>query len=159
MEDAKGKLEEYSRQLEKAYNEKSTQLEEVQKRLASELNELKLKYNYENMVGKSRQMQEVFRLMDKVTDFNVPILIEGESGTGKELVAKAVHYNGPRRDRAFIIQNCSALTDTLLESELFGHVKGAFTGALQDRKGLFAEADQGTLFLDEIGRASCRERV
>ncbi len=154
LEEAKGKLEEYSRQLEKAYNEKSTQLEEVQKRLASELSELKLKYDYENIVGKSRQMQEVFRLMDKVTDFNVPILIEGKSGTGKELVAKAVHYNGPRRDKAFIIQNCSALTDTLLESELFGHVRGAFTGALQDRKGLFAEADQGTLFLDEIGDMS-----
>jgi len=154
LEEAKEKLEEYSRQLEKAYNEKSTQLEEVQKRLASELSELKLKYNYENMVGKSSRMQEVFRLMDKVTDFIVPILIEGESGTGKELVAKAVHYNGPRRDRAFIIQNCSALTDTLLESELFGHVKGAFTGALQDRKGLFAEADEGTLFLDEIGDMS-----
>jgi len=154
LEQAKGKLEEYSRQLEKAYNEKSTQLEEVQKRLATELSELKLKYNYENIIGKSGRMQEVFRLMDKVTDFNVPILVEGESGTGKELVAKAVHYNGPRRDKAFIIQNCSALTDTLLESELFGHVKGAFTGALQDRKGLFEEADQGTLFLDEIGDMS-----
>ncbi len=154
LEQAKGKLEEYSRQLEKAYNEKSTQLEEVQRRLASELSELKLKYNYEKIVGKSRQMQEVFRLMDKVTDFNVPILIEGDSGTGKELVAKAIHYNGPRRDKAFIIQNCSALTDALLESELFGHVKGSFTGALQDRKGLFEEADQGTLFLDEIGDMS-----
>jgi transcriptional regulator with GAF, ATPase, and Fis domain len=154
LEEAKGKLEEYSRQLEKAYNEKSTQLEEVQKRLASELSELKLKYDYGNIVGKSTQMQEAFRLMDKVTDFNVPILIQGESGTGKELVAKAVHYNGPRRDKAFIIQNCSALSDTLLESELFGHVKGAFTGALQDRKGLFEEADQGTLFLDEIGDMS-----
>lgn len=154
LEEAKGKLEEYSRQLEKAYSEKSLQLEEVQKRLASELSEIKLKYNYENIVGKSRHMQDVFRLMDKVTDFNVPILIQGESGTGKELVAKAVHYNGPRRDKAFIIQNCSAMTDTLLESELFGHVKGAFTGALQDRKGLFEEADQGTLFLDEIGDMS-----
>ena len=154
LEAAKGKLEDYSRRLEKAYNEKSLQLEEVQKRLDSGLSELKLKYDYENIIGKSRQMQEVFRLMDKVTDFNVPILIEGESGTGKELVAKAVHYNGPRRDEGFVIQNCSALTDTLLESELFGHVKGAFTGALQDRKGLFEEADQGTLFLDEIGDMS-----
>jgi transcriptional regulator with PAS, ATPase and Fis domain len=154
LEEARKKLEEYSYQLEKAYNEKSAQLQEVQSRLASELSELKLKYNYENIVGKSREMQEVFRLMDKVTDFNVPILIQGESGTGKELVAKAIHYNGPRRDKAFISQNCSAMTDTLLESELFGHVKGAFTGALQDRKGLFEEADQGTLFLDEIGDMS-----
>jgi transcriptional regulator with GAF, ATPase, and Fis domain len=154
LEEARKKLEEYSRQLESAFNEKSRQLQEVQNRLASGLGELKLKYNYENIVGRSREMQEVFRLIDKVTDFNVPILIQGESGTGKELVAKAIHYNGPRRDKAFIIQNCSAMTDTLLESELFGHVKGAFTGALQDRKGLFEEADQGTLFLDEIGDMS-----
>ncbi len=154
LEEAKRKLEEYSRQLERACREKSTQLEEVQRRLDSELSELKLKYTYENIIGNSRQMREVLRLVDKVTDFNVPILIEGESGTGKELVAKAIHYNGPRRDRAFIIQNCSAISDTLLESELFGHVRGAFTGAHQDRKGLFEEADQGTLFLDEIGDMS-----
>lgn len=151
---AQEKLQAYSLQLEQAYNEKSVQLEMVQKRLETSLGELKLKYDYENIIGKSTQMQEVFRLMDKVTDFNVAILVQGESGTGKELVAKAIHYNGPRRKKPFIIQNCSAITDTLLESELFGHVKGAFTGAYQDRKGLFEEADQGTLFLDEIGDMS-----
>ena len=154
LETAKGKLEEYSRRLEQAYNEKSSELEEVQRRLETSLGELKLKYNYENIVGTSRRIREVFRLMDKVTDFTVPILIQGESGTGKELVSKAIHYNGPRRSNAFVIQNCSAITDTLLESELFGHVKGAFTGAHQDRKGLFEEADGGTLFLDEIGDMS-----
>ncbi len=154
LERAQEKLKDYSQQLELAYNEKSLQLEEVQRTLEKSLGELKLKYNYENIVGKTRPMEEVFQLMDRVTDFSVPILIQGESGTGKELVAKAIHYNGPRKEEPFVIQNCSAITDTLLESELFGHVKGAFTGAYQDRKGLFEEAHQGTLFLDEVGDMS-----
>jgi transcriptional regulator with PAS, ATPase and Fis domain len=154
LEKAQEKLKEYSAHLEKAYNEKSMQLEEVQRTLEKSLGELKLKYNYENIVGRTRLMEEVFQLMDKVTDFNVPVLVQGESGTGKELVAKAIHYNGPRREKPFIIQNCSAITDTLLESELFGHVKGSFTGAYQDRKGLFEEANTGTVFLDEVGDMS-----
>ncbi len=151
LEETKATIEEYSQQLEEAYSEKSTQLEEVKKRLESSLSELKFKYNYENIIGNSLPIQEVFRLLDKVTDYDVSILIQGESGTGKELIAKAIHYNGPRKENSFIIQNCSAIPETLLESELFGHVKGAFTGAHQERKGLFEEADQGTLFLDEIG--------
>ncbi len=151
LEKAKVKLEDYSQQLEQAFSEKSMQLEEVKKRLESSLTELKFKYNYENIIGKSLPIQEVFRLLDKVTDFDVSILIQGESGTGKELIAKAIHFNGPRKEKTFIIQNCSAIPETLLESELFGHAKGAFTGAHQERKGLFEEADQGTLFLDEIG--------
>jgi DNA-binding NtrC family response regulator len=154
IERAREKLEEYSRKLERAYEEQRTQLELVQKRLDTKLSELDLKYDYENIVGPSRPMQEVFRLMDKVTDFSVPVLIEGESGTGKDLVARAIHYNGPRKDKPFVIQNCSAIPDALLESELFGHMKGAFTGAHQDRKGLFEDADQGTLFLDEIADMS-----
>ena len=151
LEVAKFKLEEYSRKLEEAYNEKSLQLEAAQKRLESSISELTLKYNYDRIIGNSLKMKEIFSLMDKITDFDVSTLIQGESGTGKELIAKAIHYNGPRKDKAFIIQNCSAIPETLLESELFGHVKGAFTGANQDRKGLFVEADGGTLFLDEIG--------
>lgn len=154
IEEARKKLEEYSRKLERAYEEQRTQLEDAQKRLETKLAEMDLKYDYENIVGNSRRMQEVFRLMDKVTDFNVPVLIEGESGTGKDLVARAIHHNGPRKGKPFVIQNCSAIPDNLLESELFGHVKGAFTGAHQDRKGLFEEADQGTLFLDEIADMS-----
>jgi len=154
LERAQEKLRDYSDQLEKAYNEKSLQLEEVQRTLEKSLGELKLKYNYENIVGKTQPMKEVFHLMDKVTDFSVPVLIQGESGTGKELVARGIHYNGPRKECPFVIQNCSAITDTLLESELFGHVKGAFTGAYQDRKGLFEEAHKGTLFLDEVGDMS-----
>jgi two-component system response regulator AtoC len=154
LERAQEKLKEYSRQLEEAYNEKSLQLEKVQRTLEKSLGELKLKYNYEKIVGNTRPMEEVFHLMDRVTDFSVPVLIQGESGTGKELVAKAIHYNGPRKEEPFVIQNCSAIADTLLESELFGHVKGAFTGAYQDRKGLFEEAHHGTLFLDEVGDMS-----
>jgi transcriptional regulator with PAS, ATPase and Fis domain len=154
LQEAKKKIEEYSKVLEKQYEEQTIRLEEVQKRLDTSLSELKLKYNYENIIGKSDQMQNVFRLIDRVTDFNVPVLIQGESGTGKELVAKAIHYNGPRKLKPFISQNCSAITDTLLESELFGHIKGAFTGAIADRRGLFEEADNGTLFLDEVGDMS-----
>jgi DNA-binding NtrC family response regulator len=96
-------------------------------------------------------MAEVFRFLDIVTDTEYSVLIYGDSGTGKELVAKAIHYNGPRRDRNFVSENCAAISESLLESELFGYEKGAFTGADQRRIGLFEAADEGTLFLDEIG--------
>jgi len=154
LEEANAKIAGYSRTLEREYEAQSIRLEEVQRQLDSSLSELNLKYNYENIIGKSSHMQNVFRLIDRVTDFNVPVLIQGESGTGKELAAKAIHYNGPRKSKPFIGQNCSALPDTLLESELFGHIKGAFTGAISDRRGLFEKANQGTLFLDEIGDMS-----
>lgn len=110
--------------------------------------------NFGNIIGKSRPMQEVFSLLEKVKDASVPVLILGESGTGKELVARAIHYNSPRKERAFVVQNCSAFNDNLLESELFGHVKGAFTGAVRDKEGLFSVADNGTFFLDELGEMS-----
>jgi transcriptional regulator with PAS, ATPase and Fis domain len=99
-------------------------------------------------------MQEVFQLMRKVIPTNTTVLLVGETGTGKELIARAIHYNGPRKKKLFVAQNCSALPDTLLESELFGHVKGAFTGATRDKKGLFEIADGGTIFLDEIADTS-----
>ena len=106
---------------------------------------------FEGIIGDSREMKALFDKMAKVVDTRVSVLIEGETGTGKELVASAVHYQSRRRDRLFIAQNCAALPETLLESELFGHKKGAFTGATEDKKGLFELADGGTLFLDEIG--------
>ncbi|MFN7140065.1 MAG: sigma-54-dependent transcriptional regulator [Limisphaerales bacterium] len=113
--------------------------------------QLKKKYQFNQIVGSSPQMQEVFRMIERVADTDSTILILGESGTGKELVAKALHFNSRRQFAPFIPINCSALPENLLESELFGHRKGAFTGAVNDKKGLFQEADGGTIFLDEIG--------
>src|SRR5262245_53088027 len=113
--------------------------------------QLRDKYQFSRIVGNGARMQEVYKLMERVADTDSTILILGESGTGKELVARALHFNSRRQFAPFIPVNCSALPEALLESELFGHRKGAFTGALADKKGLFQEADGGTIFLDEIG--------
>ena len=112
--------------------------------------EVRKKFEFNNIIGKSKKMQEIFSLIEKVALGSSTVMIYGGSGTGKELVAKAIHYNSPRADRPFIPFNCGAIPETLVESELFGHTKGAFTGAIQAKKGLFEEADGGTLFLDEI---------
>lgn len=104
-----------------------------------------------NLVGVSERMQRVYRLIEKTSQNEHSVLILGESGTGKELVARGIHYSGPRRDRPFVPVDCSAIVPTLIESELFGHVKGAFTGAMQAKRGLLESAQSGTLFLDEIG--------
>ena len=125
-----------------------------------ELNkELGSRYKYDNMIGKSKPMQSLYALLDKIKTADSTVLIQGENGTGKELIAKAIHYNSPRKEKPFVIQNCSAFNDNLLESELFGHVKGSFTGALKDKKGLFEIADKGTFFLDEIGDTSPQMQV
>ena len=116
--------------------------------------ELRDRYKFENIVGNSAAMMDIFRLLEKVANSDSTVLINGESGTGKELVARAIHYNGQRRDKPFVVQNCSAFNDNLLESALFGHTKGSFTGALRDKKGLFEVADGGTFFLDEVGDMS-----
>ena len=116
--------------------------------------QLKKKYQFNQLIGNSPQMQDVFKMIERVTDTDSTILILGESGTGKELVARALHFNSRRQFAPFIPINCSALPENLLESELFGHCKGAFTGAIYDKKGLFQEADGGTIFLDEIGSMS-----
>ena len=128
--------------------------QEISKREARimDLNsELGNKYRYHNLIGKSKKMQQVYHLLSKVSNSESTILIQGENGTGKEMVAKAIHYNSPRKDAVFMAVNCSAFNDNLLDSELFGHVKGAFTGAIKDKKGVFEVANGGTLFLDEIG--------
>jgi DNA-binding NtrC family response regulator len=113
--------------------------------------ELKSKDEWSPLVGSSTAMLEVYKLVARVADSKSTVLLQGESGTGKELIARAIHTNGPRRDKPFIPVNCGALPDTLLESEMFGHERGAFTGAVGTKIGLFESANEGTLFLDEIG--------
>jgi two-component system response regulator AtoC len=113
--------------------------------------EVKKEYSFENIISKNKQMQKIFEVITKVAQYKSTILVTGESGTGKELVARALHYNSDRAQNAFVAVNCGAIPENLLESELFGHAKGAFTDAIRTKKGLFEEADEGTLFLDEIG--------
>jgi DNA-binding NtrC family response regulator len=116
--------------------------------------EVKERYQFGNILGRNPQMQEVFHLIRTVAETDATVLIHGESGTGKELIARAIHYNSRRKDQPFVVVSCSALPETLLESELFGHEKGAFTGAIRQRIGRFEMADGGTVFLDEIGEMS-----
>ncbi len=112
------------------------------------------KYRFDNIIGSSQPMQNVYRLIAQCAPTNSSVLITGESGTGKELIARAIHYNSLRKDKPFVAVDCNALSETLLESELFGHVKGSFTGAVASKKGMFEVASGGTLFLDEIGNIS-----
>jgi transcriptional regulator with GAF, ATPase, and Fis domain len=112
------------------------------------------RYKYESMIGKSKPMQDLYSLLDKIKASESTVLIQGKNGTGKELIAKAIHYNSPLKEKVFLPLNCAAFNDNLLESELFGHVKGSFTGAIRDRKGCFEMANGGTLFMDEIGDIS-----
>ncbi len=113
--------------------------------------EIDRQYSFSEIIGTSEALQNIFRLIEKVADTNVSVLIQGESGTGKELIARAIHFNSSRAGKPFLAVNCGALPESLLESELFGHTKGAFTDAKTDKKGLFRSAEGGTIFLDEIG--------
>jgi two-component system response regulator AtoC len=113
--------------------------------------EVEQKYSFHNIVGKSPEITNIFDTIKKISDFKSSVLLTGESGTGKELIAKAIHYNSSRKEKPFLAVNCGAIPEALLESELFGHKKGSFTGAINDRKGIFEEANKGTLLLDEIG--------
>lgn len=123
----------------------------MSEQLASFISEEAEEYKPENiLIGKSPEMKEVYKKIGQTSSSRVTVLIEGESGTGKELVARAIHYSGITKDKPFVPVNCTALTESLLESELFGHVKGAFTGSVRDKKGKFEIADEGTIFLDEI---------
>ena len=136
----------------------SWQVETEKRALADERDnlrrEVRASYGFDNMVGHSPIMRRVFDQVRQVAKWNTTVLIRGESGTGKELIANAIHYNSPRASNSFVKLNCAALPDNLLESELFGHEKGAFTGASPQRKGRFEQADGGTIFLDEIGEIS-----
>jgi len=134
--------------------DKAFQTKGLEEKVSYLIEEQQKEYKIDNIIGRSSQMREVFKLIGSVANTRTNILIQGESGTGKELVAKAIHYNSSWSDEPFIVINCSAISDTILESELFGHVKGAFTDAICETRGKFEIAGKGTLFLDEIGDIS-----
>ncbi len=134
-----------------AHIEKALSIYKIVRENAELRDAIAQRYSFDNIIGKSKPMQELYDIIKKVAPTNANILIEGESGTGKELVAKSIHYNSQRKDNMMVAVNCSAFAESLLESELFGHEKGAFTGAVNMKKGRFELADKGTLFIDEIG--------
>jgi len=138
-------------ELKNKFEEQGGRLQEMEKALELRQDELKTKYSYTHIIGESPAMRRTFKLLDKVVDSEETVLIEGENGTGKELIAKAIHYSGIRQKGPFIAENVAAIPETLVESELFGHMRGSFTGAERDKPGLFELADKGTLFLDEVG--------
>jgi len=140
--------------IQKSLYKKSIEIENIE--LKSRLTD---KEKFENIVGKNQRMQQIFELIDTISKTDSTVLISGESGTGKELIAQAIHNKSPRSDNEFISINCGALPENLLESELFGHIKGAFTDAYKDKIGLFEQAHQSTLFLDEIGEMSPKMQV
>jgi two-component system NtrC family response regulator len=131
--------------------ERALKLREMQEENRRLRGEIEAKYRFDSLVGDSPAFQDVLRQITEVCGSRATVLLQGESGTGKEIVARAIHHNSPRRAKPFVPVNCAAIPETLLESELFGHAKGAFTGAVSAREGRFAAADGGTLFLDEIG--------
>ena len=135
--------------VKKAIEKKSLMMENIYLR-----QELQEKYGFHNIVGKSKKMQEIYRIIAKVASTDSTVLIYGQSGTGKELIARAIHFNSPRRDKQFVPVDCAVLSENLLASELFGHVRGSFTGAITTKPGLFEVADGGTVFLDEVGNIS-----
>ncbi len=137
------------RLVQKAWDKRKLLMEMSQLR-----EEIQERYGFENIIGKSKPMQDLFELIRRAANSRCTVLIQGESGTGKELVAKAIHYNSPRRHKKIVCINAATLQETLLESQLFGHVKGAFTGAYKNQKGFFEIADGGTLFLDEVAEIS-----
>jgi transcriptional regulator with GAF, ATPase, and Fis domain len=147
-------IEGLNRQLAAKLERTAAELATARETLEHDRREFGLKYEYPNIIGWDGGLQTVIRLLDRVVDSDAPCLVQGESGTGKELIAKAIHFNGPRKTQNFVSENCAAISETLLESELFGYEKGAFTGADRPKKGLFEFAHRGTLFLDEISEMS-----
>jgi len=142
-------LEELGLLIQRVFEQRDLKAEN--ERLRREVNE---RYGFENIIGSSPPMQRIFQMIRQVAPTRASVLVQGETGTGKELVARAIHYNSPRKNRPFVAVNCGALSQSLLESELFGHEKGAFTGAVRQRAGRFETADRGTIFLDEISETS-----
>jgi len=140
--------------VKRAVGEKRLQDENVYLR-----QELASKYTFANIIGRGARMQEIFRTIERIGKVSSTVLLTGESGTGKEVIARAIHFSSTRRERKFVSINCGALPETLLESELFGHERGAFTGAVREKRGLFHEADGGTLFLDEISETTSTMQV
>jgi transcriptional regulator with PAS, ATPase and Fis domain len=151
LEKANNQVRELNQQLERRYLEQTAQIQAVEDDRKHLREQLTFRYSYDNIIGRGKKMEEVFRLLDRITDRPINVLILGENGTGKELIARALHYNSDRQTRRFESLNCAAIPEALVESELFGHKKGAFTDAHQDKKGVVELANQGTLFLDEIG--------
>ncbi|MEE8106235.1 MAG: sigma 54-interacting transcriptional regulator [Planctomycetota bacterium] len=147
---ARAEIEDLNGILRGRVEQQEAELHEVTTLYAQASADARTKYSYDNIVGKSPVMRELFFLLDRVTDSDVPVHVKGESGAGKELAARAIHFNGPRNKNTFVSENCAAIPESLFESELFGHMRGSFTGATTDKKGLFQLADGGTLFLDEI---------
>ncbi len=151
LEKKSAELEVARAKLEELLGHRTAQLQQTRRDLKSARAVIKSHFGYEGLVGTSEAMRKVYALIDRVKDTDVPVLITGESGTGKEVIARAIHNASPRGKKPFLAINCGAIPEHLLESELFGHVRGAFTGADRDRKGLFREATEGSLMLDEIG--------
>ncbi|MCK9462783.1 MAG: sigma 54-interacting transcriptional regulator [Proteobacteria bacterium] len=147
----RSRIEKLNRMLASRLEKREDELARVKRDLERRTKDLEGRSAYSGIVGTAPKMREMFRVLDRIAGSDVPVVISGESGTGKELVAKAIHFAGARKLMPFVAENCAAIPPTLLESILFGHVRGAFTGATKDAPGLFVEADRGTLFLDEIG--------
>ena len=149
-----GELNGAYRQLQATDKEKDQLIKQAQKENSLLRQEIEKRYRFDEVIGESAPMCGVFQLCEKVIELDITVLIEGETGTGKELIARCIHYNSPRKAKPLVTQNCGGIPETLLTSELFGHKKGAFTGATADKKGLFEIAHGGTIFLDEVGEMS-----
>lgn len=159
LAESQRRVEDLNKQLEEKLQRTSLELAETQTRMARQQQQLESRHRYEALVGQSAKLREVFYIIDRLLENDIPVLIGGESGTGKELVARAIHYNGARRSHEFVAVNCGSIPASLFESELFGHVRGAFTGASADKRGFFEVAHKGTLFLDEIGEMPLEMQV
>lgn len=151
LKKSKELIEKLNQRLERDLDETSANLLAAKESLKRQNEEISLRYTYDKIIGNSPKLKQVLKKLDRIVDSSMSVFIHGESGTGKELIAQAIHFNGPRKEKPFVAENCTALPETLLESELFGYVQGAFTGADKNKIGLFELANGGTLFLDEVG--------